>query len=191
MDPTKIFSSKAQVYARYRPDFAPQAIATLKDMIGLPHGSLVVDVGAGTGTLTRHLLGHFATVCALEPNPEMLAAAVDELGDFPGFRPLAARVEGIPLTRDSVDLITAGQVMYWLQPEPTRVEFRRIAKPCAWLAIAYHHMVDERLLEAIRELRTPENGFHTRVDDPLPGDVPPEYYFVDEQFQTLNFSHTH
>jgi len=81
--------------------------------------------------------------------------------------------------------------MHWLQPEPTRAEFRRIAKPGTWLAIAGLRMVDERFLEAMRELRTPENGFRTRNEDPFPGDVPVEYYFAGKQYQTLTFSHTH
>jgi len=191
MDPTKRFSSKAQVYARYRPDFSPQTIAVLKNATRLSSEARVIDIGAGTGMLSRHLLAHFATVYALEPNSEMRTVACAEFGDLPGFCPLAAQAEAIPLATDSMDLITAGRVLHWLQPEPTRTEFRRIAKSDAWLAIVRLRMLDEDFLKSMRELRTPENGFRTRNEDPHPGDVPIEFYFADEQYQTLTFLHTH
>jgi ubiquinone/menaquinone biosynthesis C-methylase UbiE len=190
MDPTKRFSSKAQVYDRYRPNFAPEAIADLKDVISLPDDALVLDVGAGTGMLSRHLLRHFETVIALEPNPEMRAAATQR-DNFSRCGYLAARAEAISLASNSVNLITAGRVMHWLQPEPTRAEFRRIAKPGAWLAIARLRILDDDFLQAMRILRTPENGFRTRETDPMPGDVPFEYYFANKSYQTITCSHTH
>jgi SAM-dependent methyltransferase len=191
MDPIRRFSSKAQVYARYRPDFSAQAIAALKDATRLSLEARVIDIGAGTGMLTQHLLAHFATVYALEPNSEMRTIAGAEFGDLTGFGPLGAQAETIPLAANSIDLITAGRVMHWLQPEPTRAEFQRIAKPDAWLAIVRLNMIDDAFLQAMRELRTPENGFRTRSEDPHPGDVPVEFYFADGRYQTLTFLHTH
>jgi SAM-dependent methyltransferase len=127
MDPTKRFSDKAQVYTRYRQDFAPEAIAALLAATGLARTATVLDVGAGIGMLTRHLLAHFDCAYALEPNREMRQASKTALGAFPGFHSLAARAEEIPLSASSVDLIAAGRVLHWLQPEPTRAEFRRLA----------------------------------------------------------------
>jgi ubiquinone/menaquinone biosynthesis C-methylase UbiE len=190
MDPTKRFSSKAQVYDRYRPNFAPEAITDLKEAIGFPNDAAVLDVGAGTGMLARLLLLHFDTVFALEPNPEMRATATQR-NDLSRCGYLAARAEAIPLTANSVDLITAGRVVHWLQPEPTRAEFRRIAKPGAWLAIARLRVLDDDFLQAMRTLRTPENGFRTRETDPMPGDIPLEFYFANEAYQTITRTHTH
>jgi ubiquinone/menaquinone biosynthesis C-methylase UbiE len=190
MDPTQRFSSKAQIYARYRPNFAPQAIADLKDATGLPNDAVVLDVGAGTGMLTRRLLAHFDTVFALEPNREMLTAATAQ-NDRTGCCYLAAQAEAIPLASTSADLIAAGRVVHWLQPEPTRAEFRRIAKPGAWLAITRLRVLGDDFLQAMHTLRTPENGFRTRETDPTPGDVPLEYYFANETYQTITHTHTH
>jgi predicted RNA methylase len=52
MDPTEVFSSKAQKYARYRWDYAPQAIQTLFSVTQVSRESVVADIGAGTGILT-------------------------------------------------------------------------------------------------------------------------------------------
>jgi len=192
MDPTQRFSTKAQVYARYRQDFAPEAIAALVTATGLTRTATVLDVGAGTGMLTRHLLGHFDCVYALEPNFEMRQAAEAALIAFPGFHLLAARAEEIPLSYHSVDLITAGRVLHWLQPKPTRAEFWRIAKPGTWLAVVRLNMLDEPFLEAMRALRIPEYGFRPRGEEAiLPGNVDVEFYFAGETCETITFQHTH
>ena len=191
MDPTQRFSVKSQVYARYRQDFAPEAIAALVTATGLPCTASVLDVGAGTGILTRHLLEHFGCVYALEPNLEMRLMAQNGLGAFCGFHCLAAQAEEIPLPNRSVDLITAGRVLHWLQPKPTRTEFRRIAKPEAWLAVVRLNMLDEPFLEAMRTLRVPEYGFRPREEATLPGNVDVEFYFAGGTCKTFSFQHTH
>lgn len=190
MDPTQRFSHKAQVYARYRMDFNPQVISAIREMTDLPASARVLDVGAGTGMFTRHLLGYFEQVYALEPNPAMRATAAAELADFPGFRAFAARAEEIPLAATSVDLITAGRVLHWLQPEPTRRAFQRIAKPGAWLIVARLQTLGEDYHQSLREIRTPENGFRTREHDPHPGDVPVEYYYSGGQCQIIQIPHS-
>ena len=52
MDATDVFARKAQKYARYRWDYAPQAIETILDVTGVSTESSVADIGAGTGILT-------------------------------------------------------------------------------------------------------------------------------------------
>jgi 16S rRNA A1518/A1519 N6-dimethyltransferase RsmA/KsgA/DIM1 with predicted DNA glycosylase/AP lyase activity len=66
-----LFSSKAEKYARYRWDYAQQAIHTILDKTQPTSDTLLLDVGAGTGILTRHFTGIAGRVLALEPNPEM------------------------------------------------------------------------------------------------------------------------
>jgi SAM-dependent methyltransferase len=86
----------------------------------------VVDLGAGTGILTRNLraLGH--EVIAVEPDELMrahLAAA------NPGVTALAGRAERIPLPAGSVDAVVAGQAYHWFDPEPAHAEVARVLKP--------------------------------------------------------------
>ena len=49
MDPTGIFSTKAEKYARYRWDYAPTAIQRTFEQNGITSHSVVADIGAGTG----------------------------------------------------------------------------------------------------------------------------------------------
>ena len=80
MDPTEVFSSKAEKYARYRWGYAPEAIQTIFDRAGITQESTVADIGAGTGILTREFVGRVGQIFAVEPNPEMRAILTRQLG---------------------------------------------------------------------------------------------------------------
>ena len=67
------FASAADVYERARPSYPQDAIDWLVAQTGLGPGRTVVDLGAGTGKLTRLLLPTGARVVAVEPIPEMRA----------------------------------------------------------------------------------------------------------------------
>ena len=61
------FGTAAAAYERGRPPYPPEAIDWL-----LPEGAAhVLGVGAGTGKLTRQLLGHGLEVTAVEPSEGM------------------------------------------------------------------------------------------------------------------------
>lgn len=59
-----VYSSKTENYARYRWDYAPEAIATILTTTGLAPDAVIADIGAGTGILTKHLLDHARQVFA-------------------------------------------------------------------------------------------------------------------------------
>jgi len=71
METIDVFSSKAEEYAKYRWDYAPQAVQTLFDVTQVSRQSSVADIGAGTGILTKHFTGKVKQVFAVEPNAEM------------------------------------------------------------------------------------------------------------------------
>ena len=80
MKNTEVFSSKAEKYARYRWDYALQAIEIIFDRAQLSKHSVVADIGAGTGILTKHFVGRVKRVFAVEPNGPMRQMAVEALG---------------------------------------------------------------------------------------------------------------
>ena len=182
MDTTAVFSTKARKYARYRWDYAPQAIQAVLDATQLSRTSVVADVGAGTGILTKHLAGHVGRLYAVEPNPEMRSVAQSELRGYPSVEVVDGRAEAIPLPAHSVDLITVAQAIHWFDPEPTRREFTRILKPGGWLALLRNYGTDEALGRAMRSLRSPENGVELQRSTPRPEGRPPGYYYRDADF---------
>lgn len=188
-DPTWLYTRKAQTYAKYRPDYAPEALIVFRDSVTLPPESTAIDVGSGTGMLTRHLLGYCEKVFALEPNPAMREIAEREMGDQPGFRSLRGRAEDIPLPDHSIDLIVVGQAIHWFYPEETLAEFQRIAKPMAWLLLAHIRSMDESLNQAMNDIFTESNGCLPSNQRPSSNQVTNSYYFNGGKFETLRFLH--
>ena len=132
-DATQLYANKALAYSQYRPDYSDEAIPVFQQVARLPFQSVVLDVGSGTGMLSRHLLQHFHLVYGLEPTKEMREIAEDNFADQSGFRSLNGRAEAIPLPDQSVDLITVGQAIHWFQPKRSLSEFQRVSKPKACL----------------------------------------------------------
>jgi 16S rRNA A1518/A1519 N6-dimethyltransferase RsmA/KsgA/DIM1 with predicted DNA glycosylase/AP lyase activity len=96
MDTTKKFSSKAEKYAKYRWDYAEQAIQTILSVTHVSATSVMADIGAGTGILTRHFVDKVERVYAVEPNPEMRQLAVKALARYPPFAALMGLLRQLP-----------------------------------------------------------------------------------------------
>lgn len=125
------FGTGAEVYDRARPRYATEAIVWA---VG-DRPCRVLDLGAGTGILTRQLaeLGH--RVSAVEPDEQMLGrlrAAVDrQLGSTAAehVRSRLGSAEQIPLPDASVDVVMAGQSYHWFDPGPAHDEIARVLVP--------------------------------------------------------------
>ena len=86
----------------------------------------VVDLGAGTGALTRLLVDRADDVVAVEPDDRMRDVLAAEV---PGARALAGTGEAVPLADDSVDAVIASTSWHWMDPGPTLAEMARILVP--------------------------------------------------------------
>ena len=133
-----IFSAKVNDYVASRPDYPAALFDTLSKHTRLPAGSVVADVGAGTGLLTHGLLQRGWSVIAIEPNPAMRAAADHWLGDRPGYRSAEGSAEHLPLADGSVDLITAAQAFHWFEVDAARTECLRVLRPHGQVALIWN-----------------------------------------------------
>jgi SAM-dependent methyltransferase len=116
------FGGAASHYERYRPGPPPQAV----DFVLPSPVRRVVDLGAGTGALTRLLVGRADEVVAVEPDDRMR----DVLGTaVPGARAVAGRGESIPLPDASADAVLASSSWHWMDPVPTLLEVGRVLVP--------------------------------------------------------------
>jgi len=121
------FGQVAAQYERYRPGPPSAAIDWL---LPSPVGT-VVDLGAGTGALTRQLGNHAARVIAVEPDERMRSVLQTEL---PDATVLDGRGEAIPVADDSVDAVLASSSWHWMDPVPTLREVRRVLKSGGFVA---------------------------------------------------------
>jgi SAM-dependent methyltransferase len=129
------FDRAAVAYERYRPEYPEAALRWVVGRLGLEPGARVLDLGAGTGKLTRGLAALGLDVVAVEPGAamlEQLRAAV------PGVEALRGSAEAIPLPDASVDAATAGQAFHWFDPERTLPELRRVLRPSGGLGLLWN-----------------------------------------------------
>lgn len=179
------YRKKAEKYARYRWDYAPEAIRAIEDGAGLGMETSLADIGAGTGILTRHFAGRVAMVYAVEPNAEMRREAEIALARIPRCAVLDGAAEATGLPDASVDVITVAQAIHWFEPQAARREFWRILKPGGWLAILRNYGTDDALEAAVREISTAENGVRPPIYPPHR--MPEGYFFGSGEFKKLCF----
>ncbi|MCD0447461.1 class I SAM-dependent methyltransferase [Glycomyces sp. A-F 0318] len=122
------FGPAADLYDAARPAYPAEALRWLTGDAPAD----VLDVGAGTGLLTRGLIALGHRVTAVEPDPRMRAKLT---AASPG---LAAAHEGaaeaLPLPDGSADVITAGQAFHWFDRPKALPELRRVLRADGVLA---------------------------------------------------------
>lgn len=78
-DHTNRFDGKGEVYAKGRPRYAEGLFAYMRDALPITAGSVLADIGSGTGILTQQLLNFGCKVFAVEPNRDMREKAEETL----------------------------------------------------------------------------------------------------------------
>jgi ubiquinone/menaquinone biosynthesis C-methylase UbiE len=187
MDNKKVYSSKAEKYAKYRWDYSSRAIQTISDIAHISDDSYVADIGAGTGILTKHFEGKVKCIFAIEPNAEMLEVAKKSLSHSSSFMPIARSAEDTALPDSSINLITVAQAIHWFDPKPTRNEFLRILKPGGWLAILQNYGTNDRLNKSISSISTEENGVIIPSLTCTSKNIGVEFYYDNDDFQRMFF----
>ena len=125
------FGSAADAYERGRPEHPPEVVGRLRAELGLGDGATVLDLGAGTGKLTKGLVEAGLDVVAVEPLDAMRALLAERV---PGANVLAGQAERIPLPDGSVAAVTVADAFHWFDARPALAEIRRVLRPEAGLA---------------------------------------------------------
>jgi SAM-dependent methyltransferase len=131
------FESVVDEYDAGRPSHPPEVYDALEPLAG----SLVLDVGAGTGIATRALAERGARVIALDLGPAMLARAATRT---PGLRAVVADGAQLPVRERTADLVTFAQSWHWLDPTRRCDEVARVLKSGGrWAAWWSHPFADD------------------------------------------------
>ncbi len=128
MDNTNLFDGRAEVYTQGRPAYPKELIDKLYTNYGFSDNSVIADIGAGTGKLSKQLLDKGSTVYAVEPNDDMRSVAENELSEYSKFISIRGNAEDTALPDNSVDFITVAQAFHWFDIKKFRLECDRIKK---------------------------------------------------------------
>jgi SAM-dependent methyltransferase len=124
------FGDVASTYERFRPG-PPEAAITWM----LPDSpATVVDLGAGTGAMTKDLVGRVDRIIAVEPDDRMRGILA---GNLPQVTALRGTGESIPLDTSSVDVVLASSSWHWMESERALVETARVLVPGGTLGVVW------------------------------------------------------
>jgi SAM-dependent methyltransferase len=153
------FGADAATYERVRPTFPADAVARVARELKVDGTSTVLDLGAGTGKLTRLLVPLAGRVITVEP-VDAMRSVLQEL--LPGVEALEGTAEAIPLADGSVDAVFVGEAFHWFRAAEAAAEIARVLTPGGGLAVLWSPpgwiKRDEGWLPELRELLDRHRG---------------------------------
>ncbi|HWU86218.1 MAG TPA: class I SAM-dependent methyltransferase [Kofleriaceae bacterium] len=112
-----------------RGDEKANLISRLRELAGqLPDRRLLVDAGAGLGSIVAALQGEFARAIAVEPAPLMAAHL---RMTYPALEVIPARILEAPVAPGAADLIVCAHVFYYIDRAEWPVHLEKLL---SWLA---------------------------------------------------------
>jgi SAM-dependent methyltransferase len=130
-DHASSFGPVADVYERGRPSYPAAAL----DWLLPPGPARVVDLGAGTGKLTRLIRDRGVAVTAVEPSPGMRAQLESSV---PGVPVVDGSAESMPLPSGSADAVLVAQAWHWVDPARAVPEVARVLTPGGRLGLLWN-----------------------------------------------------
>ncbi|BFO55176.1 MULTISPECIES: class I SAM-dependent methyltransferase [Comamonadaceae] len=122
------YESAAKIYAGGRPGYPGEAVAWLRDTVGVEPGRTTLEVGAGTGKFIPCLLEFECRgkIIAVEP----IEAMRRELKEaFPDVLALEGSAEAIPLPDRSVNAVVCAQAFHGFATAAALEEMHRVLVP--------------------------------------------------------------
>jgi len=138
--PPDAFGRAAREYELGRPEWPEELIDRVIQGLALEEDAAVLDLGAGTGKLTRALVRRFGRVLAVEPDDAM-RAVLEEV--VPAADARAGGAEEIPLAEGSVDAVFSAEAFHWFATRKAVEEIARVLRPGGGLGILWNIPVGE------------------------------------------------
>jgi SAM-dependent methyltransferase len=183
------FDRVADEYERTRPSYPP----ALLDSLPLDADAAVLDLGAGTGKLTRVLAERYRDVTAVEPLANMRAIVASVV---PGSTALPGSAERIPLDDGSIDGVFAAQAFHWFDKPVALPEIARVLRPAGVFAIVWNEgnddLPDPRPPEFVREANLlREAAFQRWEDEPRWEDMLRDSDLFEDVHERSSVTHDH
>ncbi len=134
----------AAEYDRHRPTYPDELIDRACEIAGLERGEEVLEIGCGTGQLTRSLLARGLRVTAIEPGPRLAQLAQQRLKGTGEAEIVNARFEDAPLPRSRYRAVFSASAIHWIDPDVGWQRAADVLAPDGTLALIQYFGLDER-----------------------------------------------
>ncbi len=118
------FNTVAEDYDRHRPSYPDVLVDRACEVAGIGPGAAVLEIGCGTGQLTRSLLARGLQVTAVEPGRQLIARARDHLNGVGDVQFVNARLENASLPHARYSAAFSASAIHWIDPD---VSWRKAA----------------------------------------------------------------
>jgi ubiquinone/menaquinone biosynthesis C-methylase UbiE len=140
----KVFDDVAAEYDRNRPMYPDELVDQACRIAGIGDGDPVLEIGCGSGQLTRSLSARGLHVTALEPGKNLIALARKNLEGAETVKFVNARFEDTSFPREHFRAVFSASALHWVDP---RVGWRKIADvlvPGGTLALISYFGLEEQ-----------------------------------------------
>ena len=131
----KVFDEIAAEYDRRRPAYPDELVDQACQVAGIGPGNQVLEVGCGSGQLTRGLVARGLHVTAVEPGPSLIALARQNLEGAGGVDYVNAQFEDASLPREQFQAVFSASAFHWTDPEVSWQKAADVLVPGGTLAL--------------------------------------------------------
>jgi ubiquinone/menaquinone biosynthesis C-methylase UbiE len=156
----KVFDEIAAEYDRNRPMYPDELVDHACQVAGLGDGDRVLEIGCGSGQLTRSLVARGLHVTALEPGKNLTALARQNLEGAGAVEFVNARFEDASFPHENFRAVFSASALHWVDPKVSWLKIADVLVPSGTLAlISYFGLEEQRskqdqeeMLAAIRRV---------------------------------------
>jgi ubiquinone/menaquinone biosynthesis C-methylase UbiE len=139
----KVFDEVAAEYDRHRPAYPDELIDQACRIAGIGSGDQVLEVGCGTGQLTRSLGARGLHVTALEPGKNLIALAMQNLEGAGAVQFVNARFEDASLPHEQFQAVFSASAFHWVDPKVGWQKAADVLVPGGTLALVQYGGLEE------------------------------------------------
>ncbi len=140
----KAFDKVAAEYDRHRPTYPDEIIDQACHMAGIASGDQVLEVGCGSGQLTRSLVARGLHVTALEPGTNLIALAKQNLQGAGAVEFVPTRFEDAQLSSEQFQAVFSASAFHWIDPQVGWQKAADVLAPGGTLALVQYFGLDHR-----------------------------------------------
>ena len=139
----QVFDEIAAEYDRHRPAYPDELVDQACHVAGIGSGDHVLEVGCGSGQLTRGLVARGLHVTALEPGKSLIALARQNLEGAAEVEFVNARFEDALLPREQFQAVFSASAFHWIDPEVSWQKTADVLVPGGTLALVQYCGIEE------------------------------------------------